>query len=299
MMGDISKYRPSQPQVRCRHCSHVKGDGKPDKVESTALHFGLPPSRYGVLLIRVNCHGEQQDIACTFKWLEANQGQPIEAFSNQPNDYGLRDMIERDGYSLPTNLTQCAYQLEAPSDGTGTPFNVEQWIERNNSWLTRNDARTVRKFAEEFTASATHEARTLGKSETYGKYVLARFVRRMDSEIIANEQKGDWNKLHPDIQQMCKRLARCAQELTAIIKRSESSAVSTGPVTELCADLANMAMKAYETFGTPATRPARWIDDALPNPVAGTEHDLPMRSAQIDIKPEEALESGQQPARLS
>lgn len=289
--GDISKYRPAQPPVRCRHCSHVKGEGKPDKVKSTALHFGMPPSRYGVLLIRVECHGEKQDIAATFKWLESNQGRPIDAFSDQPNDYGLRDMVERDGYSLPTNLQQCRYQLEAPKSPIADIMGRLRDCLKVGKACGYDQTERLRygnalEDLDLLAAAIGAENRATGKTETYGKYVLSRFVARMDAEIVANEHKGDWNKWRPDIKEMCREIAHHAQKLGAIIKRSESSAVSTGPVTELCADLANVAMKCYEVFGTPVQRPGKWIDDALPNAARGTDRDLPMRSKAIDIKPD-------------
>lgn len=285
--NDISKRRPAQPEVICVKCFAKDRPGTPTKVESTALHFGNIGSRYGVLLIRVECHGEKQDIAASFDWLRSNNHTPIAAFDDHhPNDYGLRNLVERDGFSLPTNLQQCAWQLEAPLALPGPAADVDQWIEKNRDWLTRNDVITVRKFAEEFKSSMAGEARSTGKTDTIGKYVLARFVRRMDEEIIANEHKGDWNKRRAEPVAMSRRIIKCAQELAAMIKRSEFSMVATGPITELCADLANLSMKAYELFGTPVTRPERWINDVLPNAAAGTKHDLPMRSEEIDIKPD-------------
>lgn len=290
-MPDPTSTRPPQPPVRCRLCSHTKGDGKPDKVESTALHFGMPPTRYGILLIRVQCHGETQDIACTFRWLVSNQGKPIDAFSNQPNDFGLRDMIERDGYSLPSDLQQCAWQLEAPkTDPAALLDDIRETLKRGRE-CGYDDAERLRyrnalDNLDRLAEAIGQENRATGKTETYGKYVLARFVSRMDAEIVANEHKGDWNNWRPDIREICRELAHHAQKLTALIKRSESSMVATGPVTELCADLANMAMKAYEVFGTPTKRPERWINDVLPNQAAGTKYDLPMRSDAIDLRPE-------------
>lgn len=103
---DISHHRASCPLIICSVCQR-----KPDEIEDTALHFGLPPSRFGIIFIRVKCHGAQQDIACSFEWAKNHRNETIQAFS-YIGDLGLIDLVYRDGFSLPDQAKGCQYQLE-------------------------------------------------------------------------------------------------------------------------------------------------------------------------------------------
>lgn len=238
---DLPTYRPPCPEVHCSKCNK-----KADEAESTALHFGLPPTRYGILLIRVQCHCDVQDIACTFKWLESNKDKRINAFAKVTHDYGLRDLVELDGFSLPTGIQQCSYQLED-----------RQLVVPGRDGLE------------------------------YESLVDPRFIRAMDREAI---KQAEWPNLTP--QQAQDGLAARIKELSAAIKRSEQQAVPTAEITQLTATLAWVCMKIFQQFGTPLKRPEKFIDEALPSSVKGTEYDLPLSSKKIQIRPEVPALSG-------
>lgn len=105
------------------------------------MHFGIPPTRYGILLIRVSCHQEQQDIACTFKWLESNKGKRIDAFAPVTHDYGLRDLVELDGFNLPTSIQQCQYQLEDKQYDWPLRFVDQRFVRAMDRELERNSSK--------------------------------------------------------------------------------------------------------------------------------------------------------------
>lgn len=110
-MPDPRLYR-SDFHARRLHCA-VCGE-IPNEVEDTALHFGLPPSRFGIIFVRVKCHGEQQDLACSFEWAKNHPNDIITVFDpkHPVGDLGLSDLIYRDGFSLPDQAKSCAYQIE-------------------------------------------------------------------------------------------------------------------------------------------------------------------------------------------
>src|SRR6476646_1756754 len=120
-MPDIRQYRAETPPLRCAVCGKA-----PDKIEDTALHFGTPPSRFGIIFIRTHCHGEKSDIACSFEWAKNHPGEGMIVFG-PVKDYGLLDLVERDGFGLPKEADGCRYQLAIAeplvlSEGTPRPI---------------------------------------------------------------------------------------------------------------------------------------------------------------------------------
>jgi hypothetical protein len=75
------------------------------------------------------------------------------------------------------------------------------------------------------------------------KHINVHFIARMDSELEANQHKGDWSAWHPDRFQATSELHHHTRKLIAAIYCEADYNVQ-----ECAADLANIAMKCYETF---------------------------------------------------
>ncbi len=135
---DPADWRPPCPQIYCKECSRRGLLARPDKYESTGLHSGF--SGEGVLLIRVNCHGAQQDMACSFRWLRDNGANPIYAFDPQMDDMGLLGLKDvpiglPKGLRSQFNLKEPAAAPEAPKDPSLSPPPPENPGPRAASWL--------------------------------------------------------------------------------------------------------------------------------------------------------------------
>jgi hypothetical protein len=70
------------------------------------------------------------------------------------------------------------------------------------------------------------------------------FVRRMDAELKANAHKGDWHAWTPDKLAIFEQLFHHLRKIVRAIRLDDHPRV-----TEFCADLANISMKAAQTFG--------------------------------------------------
>lgn len=165
-----------------------------------------------------------------------NADKRITAFSPVIEDFGLREMVELDGFSLPTELEACRYQLAVGEHGTVPPTN----------WPYKD--------------------------------IDERFVRAIQRE--AEKLKGI-----PELGTLTAALSTARQAIDALILRSYSQMVETADITEATGLMAAIAMKIFEQIGTPKTRPTQNIHEALPNPLSGTEHDLPMSGPTIALKP--------------
>lgn len=75
------------------------------------------------------------------------------------------------------------------------------------------------------------------------KHVNLDFIKRMDLELAANEHKGPWEQWHPDRFQAASELHHHTRKLIAAIYRERD-----WDIHECAADLANIAMKCFETF---------------------------------------------------
>jgi hypothetical protein len=92
--NDLSTQRPSlrQAHLYCVKCRH-----QPYMLETTAQHAagrnGLPTGE-GVLLARVHCHGEMEEMAILFSQLNVllNSGEKIPVFDSV-NRYELKRII--------------------------------------------------------------------------------------------------------------------------------------------------------------------------------------------------------------
>lgn len=231
-MPDPTEFRPPCPPIECDVCRRNLDRAKAEHWESTGLHFGLPPTRYGVLLVRVKCHGEQQDIAATFDWLRDNPGKPIIAFPDNPCDYGLRLMVGRDGFALPTNLKGCVHQL---------------------TFTAAIDP-----------AEEGKDTTVLSVIHRRWPHLDERFLDWMENEFAS--AKGELlREIDPHAMVTANAIKKNAINLVDIVKKSMSNPIPTGKVSRLSAQIACMLMMLNEKIGTPRTRPKEWINDALPN----------------------------------
>jgi hypothetical protein len=71
-----------------------------------------------------------------------------------------------------------------------------------------------------------------------------RFVEAMNHELAANQHKGDWSKWVPDVAQIQGELYHHLDKLNSAVMLGNPAAVR-----EHAADLALIAMKAFQTFG--------------------------------------------------
>lgn len=71
------------------------------------------------------------------------------------------------------------------------------------------------------------------------------FVKRMETELLNNRLKGEWNAWRPNAEQIVAELIHHINKLDAALQHPITPAF----VSEYAADVANLAMKADQMFG--------------------------------------------------
>jgi len=79
------------------------------------------------------------------------------------------------------------------------------------------------------------------------------FVARMEAELLANQRKGDWRQWQPSQLEVLAELEHHVAKLIMSLAANERGAQNKAIISEHCADIANIAMKAEERFGWPNT----------------------------------------------
>lgn len=76
------------------------------------------------------------------------------------------------------------------------------------------------------------------------KYIRRKFLERMDSELIANERKGNWNTWTPSSEDGLSEISHHLAKLESAIEAGDKKLIS-----EYSADIANISMKVSEIHG--------------------------------------------------